>query len=204
MTIRLGDVGARLPRRTMTIERPQGPLQVPITAPEQEQGDLLSRLDRIIKLLESAPEETMRQFRKGYMTGGRDQQHFCDTAAATIPGGAPTALVTVLTFTVNDNFEGAIQSFGFNTTPVSALQDIKWSLRVDNNLIHPGFDRRIFYSEAIAQNVPFEYELLQRRTIEILATNTSAVDIDVDVRVSGYQAYMSEWKKWGTSPQSGI
>jgi hypothetical protein len=202
MAIKLGDVATSLPRRTMTIERPKGPLITPITAPQEQAGSIIDRLDRIIRLLQAAPEETMRQFRKSYLQGGRDAQSFCDTATAVIPAGG--SLVPVLTFVVNDNFEGAILSMGLHTNPDTALSDIEWSLRVDNNLIHPGFDRRIFYSTELAANVPFEYELLQKRTIELLATNTSLLNITVDVRLSGYQSYLAEWKKWGNAPQSGI
>jgi hypothetical protein len=202
MAIRLGDVATTLPRRTMTIERPQGPLITPITAPIEQAGSVIDRLDRIIRLLQSMPEDNMRQFRKSYLAGGRDQQSFCDTATVLIP--AFTTGTSVLKFVVNDNFEGAILSMGFHTNPDTALNDIAWSLRIDNNLIHPGFQDRVFYSTELASNVPFEYELLQKRTIEIIAANTSAVNVNVDVRISGYQAYMAEWKKWGNAPQSGI
>lgn len=202
----LNDYSAALPRRTFTHERPAGPLQTPII-PQREPADkglpeAVDRLDRMIKLLQNMPEAIQAQFRRSYLEGGRDQQAFCFTGTATILAGA--LLSPVLTFTVRDNFEGAIKSIGFNTNPGTSIQDILWSLRINNTLIHPGLDNTIFYSTEIARDVPFPYELLQNRTIEILASNTSLVDVDVDVRVSGYQSYMSEWKQWGSSPQSGL
>jgi hypothetical protein len=198
----LRDYSATLPRQVRTIERPKGPLQTPIVGPQVDKT-ILDRLDRIVKLLQGMPEANVAMFRKSYLTGGRDQQAFCTTGTVPVPFAVLVPTV-VVTFVVKDNFEGAITSLGFNTTPGTSIQDIQWSLRINGTLIHPGLQNAIFYSTALANNVPFDYELLQKRTIEILAFNTSAAIINVDARISGYEAYMSEWKKWGTAPQSGL
>jgi hypothetical protein len=204
---RLNDYSATLPRQTVTIQRPAGPLVTPLVGPKESQqkgvAEVVDRLDRMIKVLQLMPEAIQAQFRKSYLESGRDQQAFCVTPSASV-ALAGFATATVLSFTVRNNFEGAILSMGFNVTPITSLQDVKWYLKINGNLVHPGFDGVTFFSSEIARHVPFQYELLQNRTVSIVAQNTLVNPITVDARLSGYTAYLAEWKRWGDAPKSGL
>jgi hypothetical protein len=110
----------------------------------------------------------------------------------------------VLSFTVQPNFEGDMKAVAVNVVPPGSSSDIEWSIRINGNILAPGFTNIIIPEFMMGQQIPFRQELLQGRLIELIATNSGALAVDVEASITGYTAFMSTWKNWGKSPISGI
>jgi hypothetical protein len=201
----LGDYQALTPHRTVTNEtRALGPLQTPIVMPpgiqtqQQILAGLFNRLDRLPFLI-------VRELRKSYRKQGRDGQDFILTSAGQVTLTAGAAAAVVVSLTVQQNFEGALHHIGTKVIPAQGASYIKWSMRINNTVIHPGMNQVIFMADTLSAPLPFEMELLQMRVIELIAENTHATDdIDVCAVLLGSTSFMADWKNWGDRPLSGI
>jgi len=194
---RLGDYTATLPFKTSSAEsKVLGPLQTPIKVPAAD-----DRLDRLIEEIRKLPVSIVHQFRESYLKGGRDQQGFVFTGVGTAIAAAATS--TIISFSVQQDFEGALQKIGINVVtppPTNAA----WSIRINGRILHPGFTNIAFSAGSLSEPLEFELELLQGRLYELIVTNNGGAAINVEAIILGYTSYMAEWKKWGNNPKSGI
>ena len=73
-----------------------------------------------------------------------------------------------------------------------------------NEMIHPFFDKRIFEESSLTNLLPFEFELTQARTVELVATNTAGAPIVCTGILAGWVEFLALFKPYGSAPASGI
>ncbi len=202
---RVGDYPPHLPSRTINQPMVKGPLNTPIIpgpgVRPQTTDELLAQILAAIKAL---PDEIARSFRHYYIGGGRDRQDFIVQSQGQITVPNTGVLTSIVSFTNQDNFEGALEYIGLNVGGGN-FANILWYIRINGTTFHPGLNAYTADSNTLSAMIPFKQELLQLRKIEIMASQTAvAAGITVEAVMKGYTSYMADWKNWGKAPESGV
>ena len=199
----LGEYIQQLPYRTLVTKGPaqvEGPLSVPvIESPENIQGtdDFLYE---ILDSLRTLPQRMALELRTRFPVQPRESISFVASSGdVTVAAGTASAIVSQ---TVQERFGGFLTHVGVNVVP-GAFSDITWQVRV-NGAVHPEFSGELFTQNNIPEPYPFLFELMQARTVELVAINSSGVDIDVQGVLLGWTEFLSSFKPYGSSPQSGV
>jgi len=201
----LGDYPADLPNRILLTkgDAEVGPISSPVV-PGKDSGapeDILSILKQIRDLLSRGPEMYADEYRTRFVVQPREAISFI------APGGSTTiaagAAVAVVSQQIDENFTGYLTGVGVNVDPPGSFPSITWQVRV-NGAIHPKFSDRIFNANTLATPLPFTLELTQNRLVQLVAINGAGAPIDVSGIMVGWTEYMSAYKRYGSSPQSGI
>lgn len=200
----LGDYAAALPNRVvMTREDgPRGPLTSPTVAPAAA-TDEISLLMQIRDLLSRMPVSLSDEFRTRFIVQPRESVSFIvpGTNLALPADGQPYAIAA---FQMNQGFTGFLTHVGVNVSPSGGFPGITWQIRVNNN-IHPNFANRVFSASTIATPIPFAFELVQSRTVQLVAINAiGGGAVDVAGVLVGWTEFMADYKRYGAAPQSGI
>ena len=198
----LGDYIQELPNRTVITKGPnvfEGPLSAPVVAVENFQT-WQDWLGAILEELRRLPERMSLEWRTSFPMQPRESISFINPSLdITVAAGTAVAIVSQ---TIEERFTGFLTEVGVNVFGGS-FADITWQLRVDG-AVHPEFADRIFNQNHVQDPLAFVFELTQARTVELVAINTSLVDIDVQGILIGWTEFMSTFKSYGSSPQSGV
>jgi hypothetical protein len=182
----------------------QGGVMGPLTAPTiqgPQPQDQISLLQNIRDLLLFMPQAMSDEWRTRFIVQPRESISFVTgSASVTVPGGTAVAVVSEL---IDERFTGFLTHVGMNVIAGGAFSDVIWQIRI-NGAIHPKFANKVFFSNTLASPYPFAFELCQARTLQLVAINTLAGPIQVAGVLAGWTEFMSTFKTYGSSPQSGI
>lgn len=198
----MGDYISALPYRVLATKgasTPGGPVMYP-TIPAPEAGDAVSLLTALLEEVRRLPENFSIEARTRFPIAPREAISFINPSLdITVPPGTGVAVVRQL---IPERFTGFLTHVGVNTmgAPPTA---ILWQIRV-NGAIHPEFSNRQFTQNHVANPLPFIFELTQARTLELVAINTAGAPIVVQGILVGWTEFMSSFKSYGSSPQSGV
>jgi hypothetical protein len=202
----LGDYSAELPHRVLYTkggagqEGGLGPLSSPvIEGPEADTE--LSYLRQIRDLLYRLPFALSSEWRTKFIMPPRESISFL-TSAYWVNVAAGAAVV-VASQTVQQNYTGFIQGVGVGCNPFGSLTDIIWQIRV-NGSVHPEFSNRVFAVNTMSVPLPFNFEMLQSRTYDLVAINNGVALITCAGILTGWTEAMSDYKMYGSSPATGI
>jgi hypothetical protein len=198
----LGDYVATLPNQVI---RTKGDSQGgPVTSPTVQAPaatDTTSQLQQIVALLQRLPVALSNEFRTRFIMPPRESVSFI------VPGeniAVPKTVPTVIAaFQMNANFSGFLTHIGVNVNPVGAFSSVAFQLRVNGN-IHPNFSNLIFAAPTLQTPLPFPFELIQQRTVQLEAINNSGGTLDISAVLIGWTEFMASYKPYGSAPQSGI
>lgn len=202
----LGDYPAELPHRVLYTkggagqEGGLGPLSSPvIEGPEADTE--LSYLRQIRDLLYRLPFALSSEWRRKFIMPPRESISFLTSAYWV--NVAPAAAVVVASQTVQQLYTGFIRRIGVGCNPPGGLVNIIWQVRV-NGSVHPEFSNRVFAANSLAVPLPFDFEMLQSRTYELVAINNGAALLTCAGIMGGWTEAMSDYKDYGSSPATGI
>jgi hypothetical protein len=199
----LGDYLAPLPNQIIATrgDTAQGPLTSPTVAPASQCTDTVSCLQQILAMLQRMPVAFSQEFRTRFIIQPRESVAFVVPGETTsVSAGAAQAIAS---FKMNENFTGFLTAIGVNVTPISSIANVAWQLRVNGN-VHPNFNNQIFAASTLATPLPFAFELIQNRTVQLVAINKSGGPLDISGVLVGWTEFMASYKSYGGSPQSGI
>lgn len=207
----MGEYMQELPHRVMITKGPattDGPVSAPtMLGPDAIPESQVDLLKEILREIRRAPARFSQEAQDRFGIPPREGIWFdASNAGVTVPAGQA---VSVVAQTVQERFTGFLEYVGVNVTGGS-FADITWQIRVGNpntpNLIgvHPEYANRVFSQNTINNPDRFRFELTQNRTVQLVAINSAAVDIDVEGKLVGWTEFMSDWKDYGSSPQSGV
>lgn len=148
-------------------------------------------------------EAMVREFRKQLLLPARDASFFVAQNASGSTTVAAGALVIVASFRLSERYAGGLLGVGVNVVAPGSFSSIAWTLR-SQGFVHPGFQNLVFTESTMQVPLPFKMELLNGRSIELLAKNNAAVGVDVAGMLLGYQEELTTWKQWGSTPASGV
>ena len=199
----LGDYIETLPNQvimTTGAKGVQGPTTSP-TIPPTAPTDNNSLLQQIVALLQRMPVALSDEFRTRFIVQPREAVAFA------VPGeniAVPPMVPTIIaSFKLADKFTGFLTHIGVNVDPSGEFPNISFQLRVNNN-IHPNFSNQIFAASTLSTPIPFALELVQSRTVSLVAINSGPGTTDVSALLVGWTEFMAAYKTYGSSPQSGI
>lgn len=182
----------------------QGGVMGPLTSPTIQGpvvDDQLSLLRNIRDLLLFMPNALSDEWRTRFIMQPRESISFVTGGASVaVPAGTAVAVVSEL---IDERFTGFLTHVGVDVISNGAFPDIIWQIRI-NGAIHPKFANKIFFANTLATPYPFAFELCQARTVQLVAINTSGVPVNVAGVLVGWTEFMSSFKTYGSSPQSGI
>lgn len=179
----------------------RGPLSYPVIPKPGDDTDLLAILREIRDLLKRMPQALSLEFRTRFIVPPRESISFIAPSPATNIGvGAAVAVVTQV---IPERFTGYLTHVGVSTNPVGAAANITWQIRV-NGSIHPEFSNRVFAGNNLATPIPFNMELTQARTVQLVAINTGGAILSCAGVLAGWTEFMSDYKPYGSSPATGI
>jgi hypothetical protein len=177
-----------------------GPLSAPVIEGQQLE-DPTSLLRQIRDLLLYSPQYLSNEWRTRFIMQPRETISFV-SPSPTVSIAAGTA-AAVVTETIDERFSGFLTHVGVNVVAPGSFPDITWQIRI-NGAIHPKFANRIFAANTVPTPLPFAFELPQSRTVQLVAINTSAGIIAVQGILLGWTEFLSSFKMYGSSSQSGI
>jgi len=178
----------------------RGPMSSPvIEGPKPEDSNSL--LKQIRDLLQRMPGALSLEARTAFSIAPREAISFISPSIFVNVG--PAAAVAVATQTVQERFTGYLTAVGIGTAPVGALPNITWQIRIDG-AIHPEFSNRLFAVNNLATPIPFQFELTQARTVQLVAINGGGAIVTCAGVLVGWTEYMSTYKPYGSSPATGI
>jgi hypothetical protein len=192
--------------RTLTVRGSagQGGVMGPLTAPTimgPQVEDQLSLLRNIRDLLLFMPQAFSNEWRERFIVQPRESISFVTgSPSVTVPASSAVAVVSEL---IDERFTGFLTNVGVNVIAGGAFSDVIWQIRI-NGAIHPKFANKVFFASTLASPYPFAFELCQARTLQLVAINTLAVPVQVAGVLVGWTEFMSTFKNYGSSPQSGI
>lgn len=202
----LGDYPAELPHRVLYTKGGagqvggRGPLSSPVIEGPKDDTEL-SYLRQIRDLLYRLPSAMSNEWRTKFIMPPRESISFV-TSAYWIDVPAGNAVI-VASQTVQQNYTGFIQHVGVGCNPTGGLTDIIWQIRV-NGSIHPEFSNRVFAANTMGNPLPFNFEMMQSRTYDLVAINGGAALISCAGILVGWTEVMSDYKSYGSSPATGI
>jgi len=177
-----------------------GPLSAPVI-PGQQPEDQISLLRNIRDLLTFMPQAMSDEWRTRFIVQPRESISFATgSASVSVPA---LGAVAVVSETIDERFTGFLTHVGVDVIAGGAFSDIIWQIRV-NGAIHPKFANKVFFASTLATPYPFAFELCQARTLQLVAINTLAAPVQVAGVLLGWTEFMSTFKMYGSSPQSGI
>ena len=199
----LGDYIETLPNQVLSTQGAKG-IQGPTTSPTVEAPpatDTASQLQQIVALLQRLPQSLSDEFRMRFIIQPRESVAFI------VPGeniAVPVTTPTIIaSFQLSARFTGFLTGVGVNVHPAGEFPNIQFQLRVGNN-IHPNFSNRVFAVSTLATPIPFALELIQGRTVNLVAINNGPGTVDVSGILIGWTEFMASYKRYGSAPQSGI
>jgi hypothetical protein len=180
--------------------RALGPLSYPImTGPKIESDTDILR--DIRALLERMPASLQDEFRTRFIIQPRESISFNAGSGDVIVG--PGLAVAVVSEVVDPRFTGFLTHVGVNVIAPGSFSSILWQIRI-NGAIHPKYANRVFSASTLSDPLPFAFELTQSRTVELVAVNPTGAPITVQGLLVGWTEFMSTYKSYGSSPQSGV
>lgn len=206
-----GDYPAVLPYRVLStkggagqqggaLDQAWGPVTAP-TIPGEDPDSQLGLLRDIADYLRRLPEAMLLALRTQLVLTPREAVSFIAlSGTVSIPAGAAVAVVSQA---IQPRFAGFITKVGVSVLPTGSFPDITWQLRV-NGAIHPEFSNRIFSASTLGDPDDFVLELVQGRTVQLVAMNTSGVAIDVQGKLVGWTEFLTDNKPYGSSSMAGI
>lgn len=177
-----------------------GPVTAP-TVPGEEPDDSLRLLHDISEYLRRLPEAMLAALRTQLVLTPREAVSFI-AMSGTVSVGAGAA-VAVVSQAIQPRFAGFLTKVGVNVLPTGSFPDITWQIRV-NGAIHPEFSNRIYSSGNLNTPDDFALELVQGRTVQLVAINTSPVAVDVQGKLVGWTEFLTDNKSYGGSSMAGI
>lgn len=196
----LGDYPANLPYRVILTKGGQAFGQT--VAPIEQEEETCTLLD-ICKLLKAMPWMMVMEARKQLMLPGRDAQYFIKQSVGAITVPTSGAVTQVVEYSSTEKFGGALLGVGAQVITLGAADSISWTLRV-NGQVHPDFAGVVLNTPTTQMPLQFKMELVQGRTIELIAQSSNAAPVLVTGYLLGFTEFLTESKEWGTSPSSGI
>ncbi|NDQ57334.1 MAG: hypothetical protein GZ088_09715 [Acidipila sp.] len=197
----LGDYPADLPNRVMITQdlSDKGPVTSPtVQAPLPTDDN--SFLRQIRDLLSRMPTALSDEFRTRFIIQPRETWSFI------APGGPVSvgvgAAVAVVDQKIGENFAGFLTAVGVQAS-AAALANIMWQIRI-NGSIHPLFSNRVFNASNLATPIPFAMELTQSSRVQLVALNGGGAPVDVSGVLVGWTELLQSYKRYGSTPQSGI
>jgi hypothetical protein len=200
----LGDYPAELPNRVLTTKGVEqlGPITAPTVAPPAD-DQLLAAILEIRNLLTRMPQSLSMEARTRFVVQPRESVSFITPSdVVSVP---PGAAVAVCTQQIDQMFSGFLTEVGVSAAPGN-LPLITWQIRI-NGAVHPKFGNNgnaIFSASTVATPLPFVFELIQNTQVSLVAINNGGAAIDVAGILIGWSEFLSTFKRYGTSPQSGI
>lgn len=207
----LGDYPAALPHRVLAtkgsagqeggaIDGGLGPVTAPVIRGEREMT-ALDYLREIRDLLRRLPQSMSLEFRTKFPMVPREAISFVATSGSVaLPAGTAVAVVSQ---TVNERFSGFVTRVGVNVVPAGSFGSVLWQIRVNGN-IHPSFFNRVFSTSTLNDPDDFIFEIIQSRTVELVAINTGAVPLTVQGKLVGWTEFLTDNKSYGGQPASGV
>jgi len=178
----------------------RGPMTAPVI-PGPRADTVLSVLQDIRALLDRLPEAMSLEWRTKFIMTPREAIAFIAASnSVLVPAGTAVAVVSQ---TTQERYTGFLTHVGVGVSPVGGFSDVIWQIRV-NGAVHPEFANRQFFAPTLATPLPFPFELTQSRTLQLVAINTSAVDLECQGVLCGWTEYMGNFKMYGASPATGI
>lgn len=178
----------------------RGPMSSPVI-PGPRTDTVLSVLQDLRALLERLPETLSLEWRTKFIMTPREAISFiAPSNSVLVPAGTAVAVVSQ---TTQERYTGFLTHVGVGVQPVGSFSDVIWQIRV-NGAVHPEFSNRVFFAPTLSTPLPFPFELTQSRTIQLVAINTSAVDLECQGLLVGWTEYMGNFKMYGASPSTGI
>lgn len=197
----MGDYPAELPNRILTTKGVEqlGPITAPTVAPANS-DDLLQQ---IRDLLLRMPQSLSMEARTRFPVQPRESVSFINPSdVINVPAGTAVAICTQQ---IDQMFSGFLTHVGVAAAPGN-LPFITWQIRI-NGAVHPKFGvngNAIFSAPTLSTPLPFLFELIQNTQVSLVAINNGVGAIDVSGILLGWSEFLSTFKTFGTSPQSGI
>lgn len=207
----LGDYPADLPYRVLStkggagqqggaIDGGWGPVTAPVESGEDCDTELCW-LKKISRQLEHLPERLALTWRTRFVVCPREAVSFIAlSGTVSVPAGTAVAVVNQV---VQPRFSGFVTRVGISVLAPASFPDVTWQLRI-NGAVHPEFANRIFSAGNLNTPDDFVFELIQGRTVQLVAINTSGLAIDVQGKLVGWTEFLTDDKTYGGSPSSGI
>lgn len=152
---------------------------------------------------QSLVREMVRQFRTQMLLPSRDQSSFIATTPTGYVNIAAGAITTVASFRLSERYSGGLLQVGVNVAPPGSFGSVKWSIR-SQGFIHSGYQNLVFVANTLATPLRFQMEILNGRSIDLVAQNAGDIGVDVAGVLIGYQEELTEWKHFGSQPASGV
>lgn len=180
-------------------------VQAPITEGNVSFPNDLAALMEVIRLLNAMPGALQTTLRTRFMIVPREALPILGTSAeVSVPtGGAQTALVSV---TVPDGYVGYITKLGLAVVAPGNMSDITFYVKVSGIALPPPASSGL----KIAQNTllapdDFPFEITSGKTVTVYASNANVSDAVIcAAKLVGWVERTTEYKPYGTSPQSGV
>jgi hypothetical protein len=181
---------------------PLGPQAYPADPAEPYDDSLMELLWKIHDLLDNLPQRMSLEWRTKFYMEPREIVPFVASNPFTslAVGAPPTAVVTQL---VDERYSGYLSEVAVATAAPGTLSDISWQIRV-NGMVHPKFSGVVFETQSLTERIPFKFELVQARTVQLVATNTGAAPVNVTGALFGWSEFLALYKPYGADPASGI
>jgi hypothetical protein len=198
----LGDYPADLPNRVFITKgvAEAGPIDTPVISPATGTSDI-DLLTQIRDLLVRLPAAMSDEWRTKFVMLPREALSFIAPAGpVSVPAGASIAVVSQI---VNQNFTGFLTHVGVNVLGAGGFADVNWQIRV-NGSIHPLFTNDFFAASTLATPLPFSLELVQNRTVQLVASNNGAVAHDVVGVLVGWTEFLAQGKRYGATPSTNV
>jgi hypothetical protein len=200
----MGDYPAELPNRVLTTKGIEqlGPVTAPTVAPPAN-DQLLATIQEMRDLLIRLPQALSMEARTRFIVQPRESVSFIQPSdVISVPAGTAVAICTVQ---INPMFAGFLTGVGVSAA-AGNLPNLTWQIRI-NGAIHPKFGTNgsaIFAASNLATPLPFAFELIQNTQVSLVVLNSAGAAIDVAGVLVGWSEFLSTFKRYGTSPQSGI
>src|SRR5208282_4772751 len=94
----------------------------------------------------------------------------------------------IAAFQVNNSFGGFLTNVGVNVKPAGEFPNVVFQIKVGKT-IHPNFSNRIFSVSTLATPIPFALELIQNRTVQLIAINYGVGTVDVSGVLVGWTEF---------------
>lgn len=201
----LGDYVSSLPNRILTTGpgTPLGPISSPTVLPPQASNDPTATLAEIRDLLRNMPFALSTEFRTRFILHPRESMSFIVPGEVNPLPAGPGAAVAVAQFQMNEQFTGFLEYVGVNVIPAGAFTNVTWQIRINGN-IHPNFNNRVFNASTISTPLAFPLELVQSRTVQLVAVNNGGVPLDVQGVLVGFTEILTDAKRYGSTPAAGV
>jgi hypothetical protein len=177
-----------------------GPVTAPVLPGEQPETEL-SLLREIRDLLLHLPEATLLTMRTQLVLAPREAVSFIALSGTVniVPGAA----AVVVTQAIPPRSAGFLTKVGVNVLGAGNFPDISWQIR-QGGTVHNEFSNRIYSAANLNTPDDFILELVQGRTLELIATNAGGVPIDVQGKLVGWMEFLTDNKPYGGASMSGI